>query len=91
MTENRVVRFDVNASIIREALGLPSETKIIDIRLNGVLGETFSFVVSHPDLNVVEEGEEIPEMRPVWVADYEKRPATWLTFNWGQPKSEGDR
>ncbi len=43
----------------------------------------YVMLVEHPDLPEVREGETVPETIPTLTADYEKRPATWLTWDWG--------
>ena len=78
----RMVKFRVASEFIRDALALPEDTQIRNIVRHDYQPKTFVFYVEHPDLD--EAGDVIPEVIPVFTVDYDKKPSTWLTFDWGK-------
>lgn len=78
----KVAQFQVSAQLIKEALAMPKKTKIHNIVRHDYNSNVFVFFVEHPDFDEIEDGEVPPELTPIIEADYEKRPSTWLTFNW---------
>lgn len=79
----RIVSFEVSTDLIREALAMPKETDIRNIVRHAYRPDVFVFYVEHPDFAEVENAVAPPEISPIIHADYEKRPSTWLTFDFG--------
>jgi hypothetical protein len=82
----RIVQFKVSEELILQALAMPEHTSIQKIARHNC--NTFTFFVEHPELPELLEGNEPIEISPIIHADHEKRPATWLTFDWNLPKAE---
>lgn len=80
----RLAQFDIAEELIKQALAMPDDAEIYNIVRHGYRPGTFVFVVEHPDFDELIEGEMPPSITPTIEADYEKRPATWLTFSWGE-------
>lgn len=78
-----MVRMKVSGEFIRQALSIPDGATIYNIGLHEICPDVFWFLVEHPDLPEVLEGQLPIEVSPLITADYEKRPDTWLTFDWG--------
>ena len=79
-------KFFVSAELIEQSLAMPDGAKILDIsraRSTIVGGNEFLFVVESDELPE-RDGDDIPQITPQLTADYEKRPATWLTFEWNK-------
>jgi hypothetical protein len=85
-----IARFDVRAELLTQALALPDGSLIENISRSTSRADVFTLVVTHPDLPEVEEGSQIPEAYPLLHADYEKRPAMWITFDWKLPSLKNE-
>lgn len=79
----RIVRFKVTGELIKQSLGMPDDANIYSILRDGLNPDVFEFFVEHPDFDVVGEGCYPPEITPVITIDFDKRPSTWSTFDWG--------
>ena len=81
----RMVRFQVSAQLISQALAMPDGSTIHNIVRHDFNSDVFIFYVEHPDLPELPEGGMPLEITPIIKADYDKRPSTWLTFDWNTP------
>lgn len=77
--------FRVSADLIAGALAFPEGTKLVDIQRDPLYGDAFTFLVEHEDLPEVAAGEKTTELSPTHTIDYDKRPSTWIEFDWGIP------
>ncbi len=75
--------FLVSGELIKEALALPDGTVIVAIQVESLYSYQFRFLVSHDDLPEVSEGVRATELTPKFTTDYDKKPDTWLSFDWG--------
>jgi len=73
----------ITSELIADALAMPDGTLISNISKHPTIKNVFIFIVEHDDLPVVKPGDSYPLLSPSIRADYEKKPATWLTFDWG--------
>jgi|WetSurMetagenome_2_1015567.scaffolds.fasta_scaffold52663_2 hypothetical protein len=78
----RIANIEVSEELIEQAFALPEGSRIENISRSSLRTGVFVFTIEHPDLPEVEEGNAIPQITPLLTADYEKRPATWITFDW---------
>lgn len=85
----RMVRFKVTSELIKQALGMPDNANIYSIFRDGLRPDVFEFFVEHPDFDVVDEDSYPPEIAPVITVDFDKRPSTWSTFDWGLADDAG--
>lgn len=85
MTEKHRAVIQVSEELIREALAMPDGAEIVDIRRSNERFGQYEMLVDHPDLPAVAELGIIPLVTPTLTADFEKRPATWLTWDWDLP------
>lgn len=60
----RIARFAISPELIIDALHMPKETLIYDIRRHPVFLDTLEIVVIHKDLPEVKIGHAIPEITP---------------------------
>jgi len=81
--KRKMVQFQVSAELIKEALAMPAAAQIYNITRHEYSPDVFVFLVEHPDFEEIAEASAPPEVTPIIEADYEKRPSTWITFNWG--------
>lgn len=86
----RMARFCVPMELIRDALAIPDGTTICDIVRHDDYPDVFIFYVEHPDLPELAEGAMLPEVAPVISADYDRKPSTWLSWDWGLDSTGGD-
>jgi hypothetical protein len=84
----RMVRFRVTGAFIAQALAMPEGTTLYNIVPHESSPNEFVFYVEHPDLPELAEGAMPPEIMPTLKADYDRRPATWIKFDWGLSKHE---
>jgi len=84
MNKNRAT-FLLSGELLSECLALPEGTTIIGIQLDNMYSYQFRILVEHEDLPAVKELERATEISPMYTADIEKKPSTWLTFDWGLP------
>ena len=85
---NNLGRFDIYGELIREALALPSNATIVRILAHPTKQGVFSFVIDWDDFPETEPGEIVPLYSPIITADYDKKPSTWLTIDFGKPVKE---
>lgn len=76
------VKFKVSMALLRNALAMPDYAVIYNI-IRESADNVFTFYVEHSDLPAVPLSEPTPEVTPVFTADYDKRPSTWIEFDWG--------
>ncbi len=81
----KMIQFQVSADLIKEALAMPGDTQIYNIIRHDYNPDVFVFFVEHPDFGEILEASAPPELSPIITADYDKKPSTWLTFEWGKP------
>jgi hypothetical protein len=77
-----MAKIDITSELILQALAFPDGTTIYDIYPNGKIPNVFTFLVEHPDLPELTGEGSIPQIKPIFTADYTKRPSTWITCNW---------
>jgi hypothetical protein len=79
----RVARITVSEELLRDALAMPENSKIVwadwSRKHRAVVLE-----VTSPDLPEWQlvDGGTPPEVVPIFRTDYDKRPSTWITFDW---------
>lgn len=77
-----LAQFNVSSDLIRSVFAIPEGTTILDIVQRKDNPGVFVFVVEHPDLLPETPETAAPlEISPVIRANHEKRPETWLTFD----------
>ncbi len=83
----KMVRFNVTSQLILQALAIPESAKIYDIVRDWKHPDQFIFMVESDELPEVQECAEPVEISPIIHCDPEKRPSTWMTFDWNLPSS----
>ena len=83
--KNNLGRFRVSGELLRECLAMPDEVKIIRVQADPIRADTFEFVVDYEGFSECKPGLVIPEYSPVITVDYDKKPSSWLTFDFGDP------
>lgn len=76
----RCAKIQVSSDLMRDVLAMPDGSVIYGASWNPYIRAVELFVTS-PDLPLVKEGE-VPEITPIFTADYDKKPSTWLEFDW---------
>ena len=76
----RVAKVELTTSLLCELLHFPTRTRIVAANGERAYEGTIELIVESPDLQPVEEGEQIPTVSPV---------VTNSTFDWGQSKADG--
>lgn len=82
--KRKMAQFKVSAELIKQSLAMPDDAQIYNITRYEHSPNVFTFFVEHPDFKEIEESSSVPEISPIIEVNYEKRPSTWLTFNWGK-------
>ena len=77
----------MNCRIPAHPAAVPDGALIYNIVRHTHLPDTFVFYVEHPDLPELQEGETPLEIEPRLTADYERKPSTWLTWDWNLPEN----
>jgi hypothetical protein len=83
----RGARIRISEELIMSALAIPEDAMIYDIcRVPGPPG-IFEFTILHQDLPeaVKAEGGEFPLYKPEITTNHDRKPSTWLSFEWGKP------
>lgn len=82
---NRMAKFRTSYKALEGILNLPEGAKIVLVHGDALMGfnKVFEVFVEAPGLKEVFEGEEIPEIYPVWktVDESHRRP---IFDSWGQ-------
>lgn len=79
----RMGRFKISADFLIMALAMPKETSLYGIRKDDYFPDTFEFVVEHPDLPELKEGEMPIVLYPKITVNHDKKPEVWATFDFG--------
>lgn len=80
---HKIIRIHVSEDLIKQALAFPDDLEIVNICKITDQPGVFAFDVEHESFPKQEGG--IPLVSPVYHADHEKRPSTWLTIDWNLP------
>lgn len=83
--KRRMVHFHITEELLKQALAMPEDSNIIHITSVMYKPGVYAFYVEYKDFPELSEGSDPPLISPVFYADYEKRPSTWLTIDWNLP------
>jgi hypothetical protein len=87
----KIIRFKVTEHLIRQALAIPDDAEIVNIVRHEYVPGLFTFYVTHQSFPECQEGALPIEVSPVVTANYENRPETWLTIDFGIPISASEQ
>ena len=82
MVSKHMAKMAIMGELICDSLALPDGSYIERIEPHPSMLGVFVFYVEHGDLPEVKPGDELPEVVPIFTADYDKRPSVWLTVDW---------
>lgn len=80
---NKYRRIKISVELLADAFAMPEGTGIHRAELVDY-GRSLELLVSHDEFSGLLAGETPPLIMPVITANYDKKPSTWLTFEWGE-------
>ena len=88
MSDKHTARISISTDLLLQALAFPEDTEIMACIGDRAYLGIIDIIVESADLPTVEPGNPIPLLTPTLTADYDKRPATWIKFNWNLPSDK---
>ena len=83
MFSEKIVKFEVSAELIAQALALPEGATIENIRLSDKSPDNlFTFFVTHDSFEPVTHEQEVPEKVPIITINEANLPRLFLEFKW---------